>query len=60
MFLFSPTPKTASPAQSSKSNVVESQAAAAQINVVDREDRRDDVASPTKEPTPPRPRYTSN
>jgi len=55
----SPTPKTGSPSQSSKTQVMESSPAAAP-SAGDKDDRRDDsemsAAAGTKQPTPPRPR----
>jgi len=60
--LCSPTPKTGSPSQASKTHMTEAQPTAAP-SASDKDDKRDDVTSPTtasrtKEQTPPRPRYT--
>ena len=62
--LCSPTPKTGSPLQASKTQVAESQQPITAPNAADKDDKTDDAISPsgasrTKQPTPPRPRYVS-
>ena len=61
LLLCSPTPKAASPTQSSKTHVADSQQASAPT-AADKDDKAELTTSPsaasrTKEPTPPRPKY---